>query len=115
MFQFADIAWKRMRSQDGPSLARNLDFSAVSVSLEKIGKQDVKIAMPFTQWRNVDLVHCDPVKQVLAEATGIQRMGEIPISGADESRQERNFHFAAKPPVDPFLNNPQQFGLEIRM
>src|SRR5207245_2391259 len=97
------------------SLRRETDHALARparVALNEVLREEEHVAAPGTEGRHVDLDDVDPKVEVFPEASPCDRGLEIAVGRRHQTHVARDLGIAADRPDCPFLQDPQQLGLQ---
>src|SRR5262245_11505925 len=112
ILKLAHIARIRIAAQNRQRLARESYLALAAVIVEEVAKQHIYIASSLTQRGDMDRLLGDAVEEVLPESSLHDRLGQIEIGCANQSRLERQSSVPAQSSKLFLLNHAQQLDLQ---
>src|SRR5437868_10055598 len=115
VFQFADVAGPRMRFDRGDGVGEDGHRAPLLVG-RKAAREHVReerrISLTRTQWRNLDCDLSQPVIEVFAKLPADDLILQAGVRGAHNAHVDWNLLPAADPLYHALLQKAQQLGLE---
>ena len=113
--QLPDVAGPAVTPERFKRLFREAAERAVvapSKEYQKLLRERNCIIRPFAEWRNLDLDHVEPIEEVFAEPSFLDRILQIHVRRRDETHIGSARRVVADPFVLPVLDEPQQLRLQ---
>ena len=115
IFQFADVAWKRVAHQVLQSVLSDADVAqalALAVLVEEIAHELGNVFLPLAQRRENDFHDLEAIVEILTKLAALDHFFEAAMSGGENSDIDGDAAAAAEFFDFPLLQNAQQLGLQ---